>query len=429
MVEQAWQTQAASIKVPSQLLVAFQMTLLCMGQGSSQHSAGTRCLDRTQLKVTHVDNFWKAVERTVAVGHLSPAASELPDTLNSSTDNASMQLSNTVIILPRIVTRLHPVHEAPHDHVYQDLMAWDVDFVIQMLQEFLRVSSAKTLPSLEEYRILPDKVKLQNMYESYYRAEPAQRTPPIPTTQVKTQQSGKRERELCYLAATTASEKEAVKQRLLKAVLELEHLVAPEHPVRSMVEGGTSAWMGQYIIKREFSEGSHHVFGISLPDLSSTRPTAYADPGQHISADLAGKVDVCLSDITDSHLQASSGASIFADVKAAVSSIARFLGMSASLVQQLPSSQQHTVADLPLEVQPPDTSPDAPICRSPDAEETESSSAVHASSVPGGARGSVGMTLTPELNSMLDETADRLLQTSCGEGWLVQPRIANMSGL
>jgi len=27
MVEQAWQTQAASIKVPSQLLVAFQMTL------------------------------------------------------------------------------------------------------------------------------------------------------------------------------------------------------------------------------------------------------------------------------------------------------------------------------------------------------------------------------------------------------------------
>ena len=129
-----------------------------MGQNSSQHSAGTSCLDRTQLKVTHVDNFWKAVERTVAVGHLSPAASELPDTRNSGHGNASMQLSNTVIILPRIVTRLHPVHEAPHDHAYQDLTAWDVDFVVQMLQEFLRVSSAQTVPSLEEYRILPDKV-------------------------------------------------------------------------------------------------------------------------------------------------------------------------------------------------------------------------------------------------------------------------------
>ncbi len=129
-----------------------------MAQGSSQRPAGTSCLDRTQLKVTHVDNFWKAVERTVAVGHPSPAASELPDTLDSGHGNASMQLSNAVIILPRIVTRLHPVHEAPHDHAYQDLMAWDVDFVIQMLQEFLRVSSAQTVPSLEEYRILPDKV-------------------------------------------------------------------------------------------------------------------------------------------------------------------------------------------------------------------------------------------------------------------------------
>ncbi len=274
-------------------------------------------------------------------------------------------------------------------------------------------------------------VILQNMYESYYRAEPAQRTPPIPTTQVKSQQSAERERELCYLAATTASEKDAVKQRLLKAVLELEQLVAPEHPVRSMVEGGSSAWMGQYIIKREFSEGSRHVFGITLPDLDSARPAADADPGQHRSGDLAGGADICLSDIADSRSQASSGASILANVKAAVSRVARILGVGTAPGQKLPSSQQHTLADLPLEVQPPDISPDAPICRSLEAAaaETESSSAVHASSVPGGVRGSVGMNLTPELDSMLDETADRLLQTSCGEGWLVQPRIANMSGL
>ncbi|DBA85767.1 TPA: hypothetical protein ACH3X1_005325 [Trebouxia sp. C0004] len=434
MVEQAWQTQATTIKVPSQLLVAFQMTLLCMGQGSSQNSAGTSCLDRTQLKVTHVDNFWKAVERTVAAGHLSPAASELPDTLDSGHSNAGMQLSNTVIILPRIVTRLHPVHEAPHDHAYQDLAAWDVGFVIQMLREFLRVSSAQTVPSLEEYRILPDKVMLQNMYESYYRAEPAQRTPPIPTTQVKTQQSAERERELCYLAAATVNEKTAVKQHLLKALLELEHLVAPEHPVRSMVEGGSSAWMGQYIIKREFSEGSRHVFGISLPNLSSARPAAHADPGQHVSGDLDGEAHVCLSDVADGRSQESSGgqagASILASIKAAVSRVARFLGMSAAQGQKLPSSQQHAVANLALEVQSPDISPDAPICQSPNAAaETQSSSDVHASNVSGGARGSVGMNLTPELDSMLDETADRLLQTSCGEGWLVQPRIANMSGL
>lgn len=69
-------------------------------------------------------------------------------------------LSNSIIILPRIVPRLHPVHHAPEEHIYSDLPAWDVDFVVQMLQEFVRVSSAKTLPGVAEYRILPDKVQL-----------------------------------------------------------------------------------------------------------------------------------------------------------------------------------------------------------------------------------------------------------------------------
>lgn len=42
----------------------------------------------------------------------------------------------------------------------RDSAAWDMDFVINMLQEFLQVSSAKTFPTLAEYRILPDKVQL-----------------------------------------------------------------------------------------------------------------------------------------------------------------------------------------------------------------------------------------------------------------------------
>ena len=133
-----------------------------------------------------MEAFWRAVEQTVAAGHLVPADSHL------SIDGA---LTNTVIILPRIVTRLHPVHHAPEQHIYRyvsrkktpcfvnfavsqeqskcvsavflpvyfacrDLAAWDANFVIQILQEFLRVSSAKTFPSLAEYSILPDKVCL-----------------------------------------------------------------------------------------------------------------------------------------------------------------------------------------------------------------------------------------------------------------------------
>ena len=69
-------------------------------------------------------------------------------------------LSNNVIILPRSVSRLHPVHHVAADHIYSDLAAWDIDFLIQMLQQFLLVSSAKTIPSLAEYRVLPDKVHL-----------------------------------------------------------------------------------------------------------------------------------------------------------------------------------------------------------------------------------------------------------------------------
>ena len=128
---------------------------LCMDHHGDQQKAASHCLDSNHLKVTHVDNFWKAVERTAAAGRLTPAASDLH---NGHAGQAGMQLSHAVIILPRIVTRLHPVYDAPHDHIYQDLVSWDVNFVIQMLQEFMRISSSKTIPSLAEYRILPDKV-------------------------------------------------------------------------------------------------------------------------------------------------------------------------------------------------------------------------------------------------------------------------------
>ena len=68
------------------------------------------CLDSAQLKVTDVEAFWTAVERTVAAGRLVAGNAPLP---------MENTLSNTVIILPRIVTRLYPVNEAPEDHIYR----------------------------------------------------------------------------------------------------------------------------------------------------------------------------------------------------------------------------------------------------------------------------------------------------------------------
>lgn len=81
----------------------------------SPTSSPSSCLDSTRLKVTHVEAFWRAVEQTVAAGHLVPGNDNLPDVHGLS----ASALSNSVIILPRIVTRLHPVHQSPEEHIYR----------------------------------------------------------------------------------------------------------------------------------------------------------------------------------------------------------------------------------------------------------------------------------------------------------------------
>lgn len=43
--------------------------------------------------------------------------------------------------------------------MYADPKAWDLQTVSGMIEKFLNVTHAKSLPKLEEYRILPDKVK------------------------------------------------------------------------------------------------------------------------------------------------------------------------------------------------------------------------------------------------------------------------------
>ena len=132
----------------------------CQGDATLSTGEHAACPQPQQVKVTHVDNFWKTVEMSAATGHVMPANTAMADLFSPVANAWAVNLGNTVIILPRIVTRLHPVHEYQEEHVYNNLVAWDVDFVIQMLQRFLHVSSTNTVPSLAEYRILPDKVGL-----------------------------------------------------------------------------------------------------------------------------------------------------------------------------------------------------------------------------------------------------------------------------
>ena len=93
--------------------------------------------------------------------------------------------------------------------------------------------------------------------------------------------SANRLEELCYSDLTaTEAERNAVVESLLQALYQLESSVDIGSDVRKVVEGGGGDWMGQYMIKREYSEGSYHVFGIIVPDLRASHSALHqpADP-------------------------------------------------------------------------------------------------------------------------------------------------------
>ena len=88
--------------------------------------------------------------------------------------------------------------------------------------------------------------------------------------------------QLCYSGLnSTESERRAVVDSLLRSLQQLEASVAVDSALRRVVEGGGGDWMGQYMIKREFSEGSYHVFGVVIPDLRSSWPTKHQS--SHVS--------------------------------------------------------------------------------------------------------------------------------------------------
>ena len=88
--------------------------------------------------------------------------------------------------------------------------------------------------------------------------------------------------QLCYSGLnSTESERRAVVDSLLRPLQQLEASVAVDSALRRVVEGGGGDWMGQYMIKREFSEGSYHVFGVVIPDLRSSWPTKHQS--SHVS--------------------------------------------------------------------------------------------------------------------------------------------------
>ena len=295
-------------------------------------------------------------------------------------------------------------------------------------------------------------VQLQSMYDSYYAADPSTRTPAIPTVNLHLSHAPQRESELCNGAEATDSERHAAKTALLNAVFELEKALAPEHPVRYMVDASGSSWMGRYIMKREYSEGAHHVFGLTLPELApismsaddvqSHNGSSAADTG---SAALARRhadqphasITQCSTDQAHTlgtlPLQLSL---VMSHVEAAASRLIHLslsIFHSASLRISAAVGPQAEAQLQPLGDRSADLGPTIHACINPDLAAHEATDLFTQTSGDDAAKdGSwvyAGLQLPANLDSLMVETADRLLHHSCGEGWLVQPRIANMSGL
>ena len=219
-----------------------------------------------------------------------------------------------------------------------------------------------------------------------------------------------------------------------------------------MVDASGSDWMGRYIIKREYSEGSHHVFGLTLPHLgplsssaddlqpqqgrNAADAVASAPMGNHADPQHAGTPECS----TVSAYSPQQLGFVLSHMKAAAS---KMIHLSSFFFKSPPSSTSamsgsHVEAELqPLGGQSSDLGPTIHACINPDLAAHDAADILTHSSgdsdsdsaARNGSWGYAGLQVPAELNSLLAETADRLLHHSCGEGWLVQPRVANMSGL
>lgn len=330
--------------------------------------------------------------------------------------------------------------------------------------------------------------------------------------------------ELCYSGLeATKSERNAVVHSLLQTLYHLEASVGIGSEVRNVIEGGGGDWMGQYMVKREYSEGSFHVFGIVVPDLRNThasfqaqQPEASSDAPSSSSAE-AGADQHAINNDADPRTpgtvdgicgrkQQPTSRAIMVMHKAQALiwplvperiahfwPVARLLGMgshtssSNSCNSSGDTTQQTTFCpnegiqaesgesrDL-NKVNPADellylsTASESVLYRQAGAVGSSLNAESKAVSVPdvlpdlqtgdavlsdtliptrhdssaeavydhmdgphvshGYEYDFAGWKISAELVSLLEVTADRILKESCGEGWLLQPRIADMTRL
>lgn len=285
--------------------------------------------------------------------------------------------------------------------------------------------------------------------------------------QVKIPLPTERLQELCYSELnSTESERSTVVSSLMHSLYQLEASVDMNSTVRQVVEGGGGDWMSQYMIKREFSEGSYHVFGITVPDLRSIQSvlkhnlSARQDHAEEVCPNLDAGVPAFVPEPTSIlvkliHKGQDLMRPLVPDSLARLQPVATLLGTCTDTIDVIPEkSKQRTCKDsaaivgvqtktgvssvttiLPSpssgNVVSHDTlGPANQICSHCPSADVDRGHVDCAHKDDSHHMAAIDQGLLPaEIASLLNATADRLLRESCGEGWLLQPRIADMTRL
>lgn len=77
-------------------------------------------------------------------------------------------IAGSVVILPRLVPMLHDKEHSNVTSAFPPPVYWDAPLVLAMLAKFTAATRVATVPSLQEYAVLPDKVALHEMYRAYH---------------------------------------------------------------------------------------------------------------------------------------------------------------------------------------------------------------------------------------------------------------------
>ncbi|KAK9806624.1 hypothetical protein WJX73_001273 [Symbiochloris irregularis] len=276
LVQQVWNDKNATIQLPTNLITVYQLSMaqiavstVLPGSQDRQKEQGSLTIPPSRIRVTTMRSFWQVVEQAAISRQLStpPRWDAQPELVRS--------IKGSVVILPRLVTQLHNYMRVDAaDESSRRILAMGTEHVLHLLQIFVDLAGVSTVPSLQEYPILPDKEQLQGFYQSYYDKDPAGRTPPIPTVFVRPPMSKPAQQVLCHssLHIPAPALIDDIMFQIFSGTVELERSVKKGDALRDLdevtvasQEGPHNKIMFHFALKRMFSESAVGVTFFKLP--------------------------------------------------------------------------------------------------------------------------------------------------------------------